>query len=175
MLGLGAEAPRFDLEGVAGGRRQRYRLEDLTGGWLVLFFYPADFTFVCPTEIRGFEARLAEFRRAGAEVAGLSRDDPASHGSWARELGGISYPLLSDPSGETCRAYGVLDEQAGRPFRATFVISPERRLAHLTVSPMNVGRSVEETLRVLLALQTGRLCTADWRPGQPTFERERPA
>jgi peroxiredoxin (alkyl hydroperoxide reductase subunit C) len=171
VLALNAEAPSFDLPGVAGGSVRRYTLADLARGWLVLFFYPADFTFVCPTEIRGFEQSLPEIRRAGAEVAAISGDDTESHRAWAEELGGVSYPLLSDPAGDVSRAYGVRDEEAGRPHRATFVITPERRIAHLTVSPMNVGRSVDDTLRVLQALLTGKLCPADWRPGQPTLHR----
>jgi peroxiredoxin 2/4 len=92
----------------------------------------------------------------------------ASHRAWAEELGGVTFPLLSDPIREACRAYGVLDEAEGRAFRATVVIAPEGRIADVVVSPMNVGRSVEETVRVVEALQSGRLCPADWRPGDPT-------
>jgi len=170
MLALNAEAPTLALEGVHGGTARRFRLPEYRGRWVVVFFYPADFTFVCPTEIRGFEERLGEFRSLGCDVAGVSVDDVATHRAWAEELGGVSYPLLADPERVVSRAYGVLDEADGRAFRATFVISPESRIAYAVVSPMNVGRSVEETLRVLQALQTGRLCPADWRPGQPTLD-----
>jgi alkyl hydroperoxide reductase subunit AhpC len=170
MLTLNAEAPPFALEGVEAGKVRRVSLADYRSRWLALFFYPADFTFVCPTEIRGFAERLGEFRSLGCDVAGVSVDDVATHQAWAEELGGVSYPLLADPERAVSRAYGVLDEADGRAFRATFVISPESRIAYVVVSPMNVGRSVEETLRVLQALQTGRLCPADWRPGQPTLD-----
>jgi alkyl hydroperoxide reductase subunit AhpC len=170
MLGLNAAAPDFALEGVQGGRVRRFSLREYRGRWVVLFFYPADFTFVCPTEVLGFQKRLAEFQEKDAEVVGVSVDDVASHGAWAEELGGIAFPLLSDPEGRVARAYGVLDEAEGRAFRATVVVSPEGAIAYLTVSPMNVGRSVDETLRVVTALQTGRLCPADWKPGQPTLD-----
>lgn len=170
MLALNTEAPAFTLEGVQRGEVRRFRLADFRGRWVVLFFYPADFTFVCPTEIRGFEKLAHEFRERNCEILALSVDDVASHRAWAEELGGVSFPLLSDPTRETSRAYGVLDEADGRAFRASFVVSPEGKIAYALVSPMNVGRSVDETLRVLEALQTGRLCPADWKPGDPTLD-----
>jgi alkyl hydroperoxide reductase subunit AhpC len=169
VLSLNAPAPPFALRGVQAGAERTVTLAELRGRWVVLVFYPADFTFVCPTEIRGFQQRLSELRAKQAEVVAIGVDDLASHRAWAEELGGVSFPLLSDPGGQVCRAYGVLDAAEGRPFRATVIVSPEGRIAHLLVSPMNVGRSVEETVRVLDALQTGRLCPADWRSGEPTI------
>ena len=168
MLQLNGEAPSFALEGVEKGRRRRIALGDYRGRWVILFFYPADFTFVCPTEIRTFQRRLPEIAAIDAVVLAVSPDDVATHEDWSRELGGVDFPLLSDPERAVARAYEVLDEREGRPWRATFVITPERRIGWLTVSHMNVGRSVEETLRVVQALQTGRLCPADWRPGEAT-------
>ena len=129
MLSLSSEAPDFALEGVAGGEARTWRLSELKG-WVVLFFYPADFTFVCPTEVVGFERRLDEFARIGASLLAVGVDDLESHREWATELGGIRYPLLSDPEHSVVRAYGVLNEEDGRPFRATFVINPERRIAY---------------------------------------------
>jgi alkyl hydroperoxide reductase subunit AhpC len=172
MLALNAEAPAFSLEGVESGRVRTFSLADFRKRWAVLFFYPADFTFVCPTEIRGFEARAREFKDCGCQVLAISVDDVTSHKAWSEELGGVSYPLLSDPARQACREYGVLNEADGRAFRATFIVSPAGRIAWALVSPMNVGRSVEETFRVLKALQTGRLCPADWRPGEPTLDPE---
>jgi len=170
MLALNAEAPTLALEGVHGGTARRFRLPEYRGRWVVVFFYPADFTFVCPTEIRGFARRLDEFRALDCDVLGVSVDDVASHRQWAAELGGVPFPLLADPGGAASRAWGVLNEQDGRAWRATFVVSPEGRVAWILVSPMNVGRSVDETLRVVQALQTGRLCPAEWRPGEPTLD-----
>jgi alkyl hydroperoxide reductase subunit AhpC len=168
VLELNANAPDFRLEGVEQGRRRRFSLSEYRRRWVVLFFYPADFTFVCPTEMRGFQTRLPELTAMDAVVLAVSPDAVATHEEWARELGGLDFPLLSDAERAVGRAYGVLDEREGRPYRATFVVNPQGRIGYLTISPMNVGRSVEETLRVLQALQTGRLCPADWHPGEAT-------
>jgi alkyl hydroperoxide reductase subunit AhpC len=168
VLSLNAEAPPFTLEGVQSGRVRCFSLAEYRRRWAVLFFYPADFTFVCPTEVRAFQQRLPEITAMDAAVLAIGPDDVATHEQWARELGGIDFPLLSDRERAVCRAYEVLDEREDRPYRATFVLTPDGRIGWLTVSPMNVGRSVEETLRVVQALQTGRLCPADWRPGEAT-------
>jgi len=170
MLTLNTTAPDFSLEGVHENRVGSWRLGDFRRQWLVLFFYPADFSFICPTEVRGFHRRFEEFKGRRCAVLGVSVDDVASHRAWAEELGGVAFPLLADPGGATTRAYGVLNPEDDRAFRATVVVSPEGKVGYLVVSPMNVGRSVEETLRVLDALQTGRLCPADWRPGEATLD-----
>jgi alkyl hydroperoxide reductase subunit AhpC len=170
MIRVSAPAPELVLDGIAGGQVRSYRLSAFRGRWVVLFFYPADFTFVCPTEIRGFHARRAEFAERDCQILGVSVDDIESHRAWVGELGGVGFPLLSDPERIAARAYEVLNEADDRAFRATFVIDPEGRVAYLVVSPMNVGRSVDETLRVLEALRTGRLCPADWRAGDPTLD-----
>ena len=168
MLRLDDLAPDFALDGVQQGSARRFSLSEYRRRWVVLFFYPADFTFVCPTEMRGFQKRLGELAAMDAVVLAISPDEVDTHEDWARELGGIGFPLLCDRERMVSRAYGVLDEREGRPYRATFVVGPQGRLGYMTVSPMNVGRSVEETLRVVQALQTGRLCPADWHPGEAT-------
>jgi alkyl hydroperoxide reductase subunit AhpC len=170
MLDLNADAPPFALEGVEGDAVRRFALADFRGRWLVLFFYPADFSFVCPTEVVGFQKRLPDFGRLGAAVVGVSTDDVASHRAWATELGGVTYPLLADPAREVSRGYGVLNAADGRAYRATVIVSPDGKIAYQVVSPMNVGRSVDETMRVLEALQTGKMCPADWKPGEPTLD-----
>lgn len=167
---LHSGAPAFELPGILGDGVRTYRLSDCRKRWCILCFYPADFSFVCPTEIRGFETRLAEFRRLGCDILGISTDGVESHRLWAKELGGVSFPLLSDVGGNTARDYGVLDPKTGRAFRATFIVNPEGAVAYAVQSPVNVGRSVAETVRVLQALQTGRLCPVDWKPGDPTRE-----
>jgi peroxiredoxin 2/4 len=172
VLRLSAKLPDFSLMGVAGGEERRFRLSELRGRWVVLFFYPADFTFICPTEVLAFDRALPDFEAAGATVLAVSVDDLESHRQWAAELGGLRLPLLSDRNGEVCRALGVLNEDDGRAHRATLALNPEGELAYFVASPANVGRSVEETLRVVKALQTGRLCPADWQPGAPTGEPE---
>jgi alkyl hydroperoxide reductase subunit AhpC len=173
VLALNAPAPDFSLNGVANGVERRVALRDFRGRWLVVFFYPADFTFVCPTEITGFQKSLPELERLGAAVVAVSADDVASHAAWATELGGITFPLLADPTRDTIRAYGALDPAENRAYRATVIVSPEGRIAYTVASPMNVGRSVDETVRVLAALRSGRLCPADWRPGDPTGDPAR--
>lgn len=170
MVTMGAKAPDFGLKGIYGSNVADYSLKSFPGKWLVLFFYPADFTFICPTEVTGFSKLAGEFRAEGAEVLGASVDTIETHRSWIDELDGVDYPLLSDDGKKTSRDYGVLVEKEGVSARATFILNPAREVNYLTVSHMNVGRSVEETLRVLKALRTGRLCPAEWQPGQTTGE-----
>jgi peroxiredoxin 2/4 len=172
MLQIGAEAPDFTLKGALAGKISDYSLRSLKGKWVVLFFYPADFTFICPTEVTGFGKKASEFRAEQAEVLGISVDPPESHVKWAEELGGLNCALLSDVEGKVSRAYGVLDESENVSLRATFIINPSGKIVYVVVSHSNVGRSVEETLRVLKALRTERLCPSDWQPGGPTGDLE---
>ncbi|MBI4591764.1 MAG: peroxiredoxin [Candidatus Rokubacteria bacterium] len=165
---VGLPAPDFALPGVHGGRLGDFRLRDLEGRWVVLFFYPADFSFVCPTEVKGVHAQYEDFRREDAEVLGVSVDPPSLHLEWVKELGGVAYPLLSDEGREVARLYDVLDSESNRCQRGTYIISPEGRVEYAVLSAYNVGRSVSETLRVLQALRSGRQCPADWHPGDPT-------
>jgi len=168
MVSVGGKAPGFTLRGISAGQVADYNLDSYKGKWLVLFFYPADFTFICPTEVVGFSKLAGEFRAEDAEVLGVSVDSIDSHRDWVGELGGVNYPLLSDTNKSVSRTYEVLDQKEGVSQRATFIISPSTEISYLVVSHMNVGRSVEETLRVLKALRTERLCPADWRPGAGT-------
>ncbi|MBI2358020.1 MAG: peroxiredoxin [Deltaproteobacteria bacterium] len=170
MITVGKSAPDFTLKGIYQGRVGDYTLKPYRRKWLVLFFYPADFTFICPTEVVGFSKLAADFRAQGAEILGASVDSLDSHREWIKELGGVEYPLLSDTEKLVSRAYGVLDEAEGVCQRATLIVNPAGTVSYLVVSHMNVGRSVEETLRVLKALCTERLCPSDWRPGEQTGE-----
>ncbi|MFZ5875707.1 MAG: peroxiredoxin [Nitrospirota bacterium] len=170
MIPIGEAAPDFALPGIEREREARWRLFDSRGRWVVLFFYPADFTFVCPTEIVGFHRHVDTFRKLNVDILGVSVDSVDSHRAWAKELGGIDYPLLSDTDRAVSTAFGVLDRQAGVARRVTFVLDPSGVVAYVVASHHNVGRSVEETLRVVAALQTGRLCPADWHPGEPTSD-----
>lgn len=168
MVVVGMKAPDFSLKGIYQGRVSDYSLGSFQGNWLVLFFYPADFTFICPTEVTGFSKLAREFRSEKAEILGLSVDSLETHRAWVEELGGVEYPLLSDSEKKVSRAYGVLEEKEGVSLRATFIVNPDGEVSYLVVSHRNVGRSVEETLRVLKALRTGKLCPSDWRPGEET-------
>ena len=170
MIAVGSRAPDFSLKGIYRGNVAGYSLASYPGKWLVFFFYPADFTFICPTEVRGFSETAGEFRAEEAEILGVSVDSLETHRAWVDELGGVDYPLLGDEEKTASRAYGVLEEREGVSVRATFIISPAREVSYFVASHMNVGRSVEETLRVLKALRTGRLCPAEWQPGEATGE-----
>ncbi len=170
MLTIADPAPEFALPGVFQDHVRTYTLKEVRGKWLVLFFYPADFTFVCPTEVVGFSAQAAAFLAEGAGIYGVSVDSAESHRAWAKELGGLAYPLLSDADKSVSHAYHVLHPQDGVAIRATFLVDPEGTIQYGVACNMNVGRSVEETLRVLQALRTNRMCPADWKPGEPTFD-----
>ena len=179
---VGRKAPDFALEGVLNGRFGTYRLSEHRGRWVVLFFYPLDFTFVCPTEILAFSDRLGEFRKLGAEVLGASVDSKFSHLAWTekpREQGGIkglAYPLLEDLKKELAAAYGVLDEAGAVALRGLFLIDPDGVVQHATVNNLGVGRSVDETLRLLQAFQYvrehGEVCPADWKPGTKAMKAD---
>ena len=168
MVRIGDQAPDFTLKGIFQGKVSDFAIQSFQGKWLILFFYPADFTFICPTEVAGFSKSAHLFRAEGAEILGVSVDSIESHRKWAEELGGVDYPLLSDDEKTVSRAYNVLDEREGVCLRATFVINPSGQISYLVISHTNVGRSVEETLRVLKALRTERLCPSDWKPGEST-------
>jgi peroxiredoxin 2/4 len=170
LLRVGDSAPEFQLKGILRGNVGDYSLAGNKGKWQVIFFYPADFTFICPTEVIGFSKMAKEFAAEDAAILGVSVDSIDSHRSWGEELGGLECPLLSDEAKTMSRAFGVLDEKEGVALRATFIINPAGVFCYQVVSHVNVGRSVEETLRVLKALRTERLCPSDWKPGEPTGE-----
>ena len=168
MIRIGDKAPNFTLKGVFQGTVSDFTIQSFPGKWLILFFYPADFTFICPTEVAGFSKMAHEFRVEDAQILGVSVDSLESHRKWVEELGGVNYPLLSDEDKTVSRLYDVLDEKEGVCLRGTFIINPAGEITYLVMSHTNVGRSVEETLRVLKALRSERLCPADWHPGEPT-------
>jgi peroxiredoxin 2/4 len=163
------KAPEFELEGVVKGELAKVSLVDCRGKWVVLFFYPLDFTFVCPTEILEFSKRSAEFDAAGAQILAVSVDSKYSHLAWQREIGGITYPMLADITKRVSQHYGVLLPQEGHSLRGLFIIDPEGIVRYELIHDLSVGRSVSETLRVLQALQTGELCPVDWQPGGETL------
>lgn len=167
-LQVGDLAPPFRTKGILRDRVAEYSPSAYRGRWLVLFFYPADFTFICPTEVTGFNRMTQQFGAEDCSILGVSVDSIDSHRAWAQELGGLDYPLLSDDDRQMSRTYGVLDEKEQVAMRATFIIHPSGVIDYQVVSHVNVGRSVEETLRVVKALRTERLCPSDWQPGEPT-------
>lgn len=164
---IGQQAPDFELDAVVGTEFKKIKLSDYRGKWVVLFFYPLDFTFVCPTEITGFAKRYEEFQKLNCEVIGGSVDSKFSHRAWIENgLGKLPFPLVSDITKQVSRAYDILNEDTGFTFRATFIIDPQGKIRYILKHDNDIGRSIEELLRSVQALQTGALCAADWKPGQ---------
>lgn len=171
-------APEFEADAVVGGDFKRVKLADYKGKWTVLFFYPLDFTFVCPTEITALSDRIKDFQALGAEVIGCSIDSKFSHLAWVntpREKGGlgqIAYPLLADVTKKIASDYGVL-LPAGIALRGLFLINPQGTVVYEVVHDLGVGRNVDETLRVIDAFQTlaktGEVCPANWKKGSDTM------
>ncbi|HEX9428683.1 MAG TPA: peroxiredoxin [Candidatus Polarisedimenticolia bacterium] len=171
---IGQPAPDFKMLSTRNmeSLKEEVSLADYRGKWLVLFFYPLDFTFVCPTEIRAFSAASDKFRKVGAEILGVSTDSVYSHRAWIKAgkdlngLGELNFPLASDLTREVSRKYGVLIEDKGIALRGLFIVDPKGVLQYQVIHNLGVGRSTDETLRVLQAFQTGELCPADWKAGQ---------
>ncbi|NBD26652.1 peroxiredoxin [Paenibacillus glycinis] len=170
---VGRPAPDFSME-TATGNGQDFStaaLSDYKGKWLVLFFYPLDFTFVCPTEITALSLAAEEFKKLDTEILGVSVDSKHSHRAWINTpvndngLGTLNFPLAADITKNVARDYGVLIEEEGIALRGLFIIDPEGEIKYQVVNHNDVGRSVEETLRVLQALQSGGLCPINWKPG----------
>lgn len=165
---VGREAPSFNMATVNGEGAEfgRVSLEDYKGKWLVMFFYPLDFTFVCPTEITAYSKKIESFKKEGAEVLAVSVDSEHSHKAWINgDLGKLNFPIASDLTKKVSEDYGVLVEEAGIALRGLFIIDPEGLVRYSVIHDLNVGRSVDETLRVLKALKTGGLCPVDWEEG----------
>ena len=163
---VGKKAPEFKLNAFVNGETKEVGLSDFKGKWLVLFFYPKDFTPVCASEVQEFNKRLSEFKQLNCEVASASVDSVESHAKWSEELGGIKYAMLSDEAKQASREYFVLNEEKGTALRGAFIIDSEGKVRYEVVHEPPIGRSVEEILRVLQALQTGKACEAEWRPGK---------
>ena len=169
---LGESAPDLAVEAYVKGELEPVQLTlPEADSWTVLFFYPRDFTFVCPTELAAYEDLRPDFEELGAQLVAASTDSWWVHRAWFDSnpwLKEISYPVIDDVAQRAARAYGVLRDD-GAAERATFIIDPEGVVRHASVTDVNVGRSAEETLRIVQALQTGELCPANWRPGRATL------
>lgn len=166
---VGKQAPDFRMNTCDGDGCNfgEVSLSDYKGKWLVMFFYPLDFTFVCPTEITGYSKRMEDFKKEDAEVLAISVDSEHSHKAWINSsLGKVNFPMASDMTKKVSSDYGVLMEDKGIALRGLFIIDPEGIIRYSVVHDLNVGRSVDETLRVLRALKTGGLCPVDWEDGE---------
>ena len=173
---IGQPAPDFRMASTKNLNTldEDVALSDYAGKWLVLFFYPADFTFVCPTEVLAFSNAVPEFQELGAEVLGVSTDGVFSHQAWIEfGLGKLQYPLGADTTHACSRAYGVLKEDEGVAHRGLFIIDPEGTIRYEVIHDMDAGRNVQEVLRVLGALAKlgdGVKVPANWQPGEDTLK-----
>jgi peroxiredoxin (alkyl hydroperoxide reductase subunit C) len=177
MLSVGARFPEFALTGVVSNDLnhafQPIAHDSYAGKWRVVFFWPKDFTFVCPTEIAAFGKLDREFKARDAQLLGVSVDSEFVHHAWRRskdELRDLPFPMLSDIKRELSSALGILDAEAGVAQRATFIVDPQGIIRFVYVTDLNVGRSPEEVLRVLDALQTDELCPCNWQKGEETLK-----
>lgn len=175
---VGRKAPDFEIKVLLPDQTfGEIGLEDIRREekWLVLFFYPMDFTIVCPTEITALSNRYEEFAERHTEIIGISTDSIYTHYAWTmmdrmkNGVGKLNFALGSDMTHQISKAYGVLREEDGIALRGLFIINPEGEVQYQTVFHHNIGRDVDEILRVLQALQCGGLCPANWRPGQATL------
>jgi len=182
MLGVGNTFPDFELKATSAAKLSDINIDnvfidvkksDYAGKWLVVFFYPKDFTFVCPTEIAAFGELLEEFNDRDTEVLGGSTDSEFVHWAWRRhqeELKDLPFPLIADVKRELTGALGVLDHNEGVAQRATFIVDPDGIIRHVSVNDLSVGRNPKEILRVLDALQTDELCPCNWHKGEDTID-----
>jgi alkyl hydroperoxide reductase subunit AhpC len=166
---IGTKAPEWSAPAYVDGEEKVLSNKDFDGKWYVLYWYPLDFTFVCPTEIKGFQALLEDFSDDDVAVVGASTDSFFSHKAWFADRDTfpleITHPVIADTNHSVSRAFGVLKEDLGVAFRATVVVDPEGIVRSVSVNDLSVGRSPAEVLRTVQALQSGGLCGAGWSKG----------
>jgi peroxiredoxin (alkyl hydroperoxide reductase subunit C) len=179
MLGIGEKFPQFNLKGVVGND-PKTAFKDFTntthgGKWQVVFFWPKDFTFVCPTEIAAFGKLDKDFRDRDAQVLGVSVDSEFVHLAWRqnhKDLNNLPFPMLSDIKRDLSLSLGILNDAAGVCNRATFIVDPNGIIRHVSINDLKVGRNVNEVLRILDALQTDELCQCNWTKGEDTLSKK---
>jgi peroxiredoxin (alkyl hydroperoxide reductase subunit C) len=179
---IGKKAPEFTAPAVMpdNGIKADFSLADYRGKYVVLFFYPLDFTFVCPTEIIEFNRKLGRFKELGAEVVGVSVDSQFTHLAWKNTpvngggIGDIKYPLVADLTKKISTDFGVLNEDAGVAFRGTFLIDKEGVIKHSVINDLGLGRNIDEAVRMVQALQHhekhGEVCPANWKEGDDAMK-----
>jgi peroxiredoxin 2/4 len=166
---IGDKIDDFEYDAYQAGNFAKGKLSDYKGKWVVLFFYPLDFTFVCPTEIKGFATQAEDFEKENAVIIAASTDSVHSHKAWfERDMPEVKFPVIGDTNHKVSEYFNVLQED-GTALRGTFIIDPDGYLKYIVVSDNNVGRNVDETLRVLQALKCGGLCPVGWKPGDTTL------
>ena len=174
---INKEVSDFSVQAYQNNEFKTVTKSDLQGKWSIFFFYPADFTFVCPTELGDLADFYEEFKETGCEIYSVSEDTHFVHKAWAdasETIRRISYPMLADPAGKLARFFGVLVEEAGQALRGTFIVNPEGKIRAYEVHDMGIGRSAEELLRKVQAAQYvethgDEVCPARWKPGEETL------
>lgn len=175
---INTKVPDFKVQAFHKGAFKTVSQTDLNGKWSVFFFYPADFTFVCPTELGDMADRYSEFQKMGVEIYGVSTDTHFTHKAWhdtSETIKKINYPMLADPTGHLSRAFGVYIEEEGLAYRGTFLVNPEGKILLAEVNDNGIGRNAEELLRKVQAAQytakhPNEVCPAKWKPGEKTLK-----
>ncbi|MFC1554401.1 redoxin domain-containing protein [candidate division KSB1 bacterium] len=178
MIKINEQIPDFEFEAFVDNDIKKLRFSDYKGKWLVLLFYPADFTFICPTELSEAADFYDSFRGLNAEVISVSTDTAFVHKAWhdsSDSIRKIKYPMAADPTAQICRTFGTLIEEEGLSLRATFIINPEGELKAAEIHDNSIGRSTEEILRKLEAAKfvsehDGEVCPVSWKPGKGTLK-----
>ncbi|MEM4357961.1 MAG: alkyl hydroperoxide reductase subunit C [Candidatus Pacearchaeota archaeon] len=178
MIKINEQIPDFELEAFQNNEVKKIKLSDYRGKWLILIFYPADFTFICPTELEEAANYYDEFKKAGAEIISVSTDTVFVHKAWhdnSPSIKKIKFPMVADPTGKLCRAFGTYIEDQGLSLRGSFIIDPDGILKAFEMHDNSIGRSAEELLRKLKAAQyvrehKGEVCPASWKPGKKTLK-----
>ncbi len=178
MLKIGAKAPDWQADAYHNDEEKKIKLSDYQGKWLVMMFYPADFTFVCPTELGDMADHYQELQKINTEVVSISTDKVFTHKAWHNEsdtIKKIQFPMLADPTGQISRTYNVLIEEVGEALRGTFIISPDGILKSYEINDNSIGRSSKELMRKIKAAQFvaehgDQVCPANWEPGEATLK-----
>ncbi len=178
MVKIGQTISDFELEAFQGEQIKKIKLSDYRGKWLVLLFYPADFTFICPTELEEAAERYEEFKKNGAEIISVSTDTVFAHKAWhdtSPAVKKIGYPMAADPTGKLCKEFGTYIEEEGLSLRGSFIIDPDGILKACEIHDNSIGRSAAELLRKLQAAKfvrdnKGQVCPASWKPGEKTLK-----
>lgn len=175
---INTKIPEFKVQAYYNGDFKTISQNDLNGKWSIFFFYPADFTFVCPTELGDMAEKYEEFKKIGVEVYSVSTDTHFVHKAWhdtSETIKKIKYPMLADPTGQLSKAFGVYIDEAGLAYRGTFVVDPEGRIKIAEIHDNGIGRNADELLRKVQAAQyvathASEVCPAKWRPGEKTLK-----
>lgn len=178
MIKIGQKIPDLELEAYHQEKIKKIKLADYKGKWIILLFYPADFTFICPTELEEAAKYYSEFQKLGAEILSISTDTVFVHKAWhdnSPSIKKIKFPMVADPTGKLCREFGTYIEEEGLSLRGTFIIDPDQKLVAYEMHDNSIGRSAKELLRKLQAAKfvrehKGQVCPASWEPGKKTLK-----